>query len=442
MTPCLVLVPGILGSVLELNGEVIWPGSVLNVFITRYDKMDKLLDPATRAKDIIRKVFVFSQYQDLLQDLERLGFHEADPKPTLFACAYDWRQANEQSAKTLADVVDRAAALHADAEITLIGHSMGGLVSRHYLESGRFSTRPGFAKVKGFISLATPHIGAAKALGAVMGLEREAFLAPDQVKVLADDARYPSAYQLLPPEGQPFAWNADVNTRFAPVNVFDASVANDLGLSAANLTAAKAFHQTLDPAKAPVPYFCFVGTRQTTISLVRVNRAASTPINRVIRDEREDAGDGTVPIWSAGLPRMQSLPVGGEHGTIYKNGDLRRTLATLLGKSGLLAPTTFAEVEVALREKVVEPDQVVHAALTFLPRPVLEGELRFQRATDDQGTTFASFGTPLRVSYKGLTHEKLGVLFPAPTLRGAYRVSFFLDGSATPAGTDEFFVQS
>jgi pimeloyl-ACP methyl ester carboxylesterase len=443
MTPCVVLVPGILGSVLELNGEVIWPGSVLNVFITRYNKMDKLLDPATKAKDIIRKVFVFAQYQDLMQDLERLGFHEAGPTPTLFACPYDWRRANEESAKTLADVIDRAAALHADAEVTILGHSMGGLVSRHYLESGRFTARPGFAKVKSFISLATPHIGAAKALGAVMGMEREAFLAPDQVKVLADDARYPSAYQLLPPEGQPFAWNATVSSHFAPLNVFDAAVAGDLGLSAANLAAAKAFHQTLDPAKAPVPYFCFVGTRQTTISLVRVNRAASTPINRVVRDEREDAGDGTVPIWSAGLSGVQSLPVGGEHGTIYKNDELRRTLVTLLlGQSGLLAPTTMADVEVALREKVVEPNQMVHAALSFLPRPVLDGELRFERAADDTGTVFTPVGAPLRVSYKGLTHEKLGVLFPAPNLRGAYRASFFLDGSATPAGTDEFFVQS
>jgi phospholipase A1 len=442
MTECVVLTPGILGSVLELNGEVIWPGSVLNAFITRYDKMDKLLDPAVKPKDIIRKVFVFTQYQDLLNDLERLGFREKDPKPTLFVCPYDWRKGNEDSAGTLADLVDRIAALHADAAITLLGHSMGGLVTRHYLESGRFDARPGFAKVKSFVSLAVPHLGASKALCSIMGMERQAFLAPDQVKQLGSDKRYPSAYQLLPPAGQPFAWNADVATRFAPVDVYDPAVAQALGLSADNLAAAKAFHQTLDPAKAPVPYFCFVGTRQTTISLVRVNRAAANLLDRVVRDEREDSGDGTVPIWSAGLPRLQTLPVGGEHGTIYKNGDLRRTLATLLGKSGLLAPTTFAEVEVAVREKVAEPEQDMHAALSFLPREVLSGELRFERSTDDTGAVWTPFGQPLKVSYRGLTHEKLGVIFPAPQLRGAYRVSFFLDQSATPAGSDEFFVQA
>jgi pimeloyl-ACP methyl ester carboxylesterase len=443
MTPCVVFVPGTLGSVLELNGEVIWPGSVLNTFITRYDKMDKLLDPAVRPKDIIRKVFVFGQYQSILDDLERLGFHEAGAAPTLFPCAYDWRVAIEQSTRTVADVIDRAAGLHADADITLIGHSQGGLMSRHYLESGLFKTRPGFAAVKRFIALAVPHLGAAKALPVVMGLEREAFLAPDQVKVLANDPRYLSAYQLLPPEGEPFAWNADVNSRFAPLNVYDPSVAAKLELSAASLAAAKAFHATLDSAKAPVPYFCFVGTRQTTTALARLNLGATKVVDRIVRDDRDDSGDGTVPIWSAGgLTRMQALTVGGEHGTIFKNGDLRRTMGTLLGKSGILAPTSANEVEVAVRERVAEPEQPMHAALTFLPRPALDGELRFERATDETGATFVTVGTPLRLSYKGITHEKLGVVFPAPSLRGAYRVSFFLDGSPTPAGSDEFFVQA
>jgi pimeloyl-ACP methyl ester carboxylesterase len=443
MTPCVVFVPGTIGSVMKLNDEVVWPGSVLNAFITRYDKMDKLLDPATRPTDIIRKVFVFAQYQDLFEDLERIGFREAGATPTLFACPYDWRGRNEDAAKTLADVLDKAAALHPDAEVTLIGHSNGGLVSRYYLESGKFTARAGFSRVKRLITLGTPHLGATKALPVVLGMERQAFLAPDQVKLLADDPRYPAGYQLLPHEGQPFAWNADVNTRFAPVNIYDPAVANKLGLSLQNLAAAKAFQQALDATRSPVPYFCFVGTRQTTMSLCRINLAAASLESKVVRDESEDSGDGTVPTWSAGLHRTQALPVGGEHGTIYKNNELRRTLGTLLGKSGLLAPTRPDEVEVSLREKVIEPEKVMHASLAFLPRPALDGELRFARAVEDaQGTTFTPVGAPMRVSYRGLAHEKLGVVFKSPSLRGAYRASFFIDGNANAAGMDEFFVQS
>jgi hypothetical protein len=92
---------------------------------------------------------------------------------------------------------------------------------------------------------------------------------------------------------------------------------------------------------------------------------------------------------------------------------------------------------------VIAPDETMHAALTFLPRPVLEGELRFERAVENaQGMTWTPVGAPMRVSYRGLTHEKLGVLFPSPSLRGAYRASFFIDGNPKAAGFDEFFVQS
>ena len=37
-----VIVPGIMGSVLELNGEVIWPGSVWDL-IRSYKKMKELM---------------------------------------------------------------------------------------------------------------------------------------------------------------------------------------------------------------------------------------------------------------------------------------------------------------------------------------------------------------------------------------------------------------
>jgi hypothetical protein len=177
------------------------------------------------------------------------------------------------------------------------------------------------------------------------------------------------------------------------------------------------------------------------MSVCRINLAATSLENMVVRDESDDSGDGTVPTWSAGLQRTQALPVGGEHGTIYKNGELRRTLGTLLGKSGLLAPTSPDEVEVSLREKVIEPEKTMHASLTFLPRPALDGELRLERA-DAQGTTFTPAGAPMRVTYRGLTHEKLGVVFKSPALRGAYRASFFIDGNPNVAGMDEFFVQS
>lgn len=436
-TPCVAVVPGIMGSRLKLHGELIWPGTVLNAIVTRYDKLDALRDPAVVPDGLIEKVFVFAQYENLLEDLERLGFVRGD---TLLACAYDWRKSNQDSAGTLARILDDAATRHPDAEITIIAHSMGGLVARYYLESGRF-TGPAFARVKRLISLGVPHFGAPKALGAVLGLEQMAFLQPDQVQTLAADPRYPSAYELLPHLGQPFAWNLDPAQLYQPIDVWNPAVARVLGLVPANMEAAQAFHRALDHGKAPVPYFCFVGTRQNTIALVHLNLSATSVENKVRRIEPEDSGDGTVPTWSAGLPRVQALPVGGEHGTIFKNRELKQTLGALLGKPGVLAPPDPRVVEVAIRDKVVAPGAVVHGSMAFTSRTALEGELRVERASAD-GQTWSPSGPALPVRYAGISAENIGFVFDAPDLRGAYRVRFFLKGSTQPAGEDHFFVQS
>jgi triacylglycerol esterase/lipase EstA (alpha/beta hydrolase family) len=49
----------------------------------------------------------------------------------------------------------------ADVEISLVAHSMGGLVARYHLESGHFKGRPGFGRVRRLLTLGTPHNGAA-----------------------------------------------------------------------------------------------------------------------------------------------------------------------------------------------------------------------------------------------------------------------------------------
>ena len=81
-----------------------------------------------------------------------------------------------------------------------------------------------------------------------------------------------------------------------------------------------------------------------------------------------------MPIWSGSITGLQGLPVGGEHGTIYKNTDLRRTMAILLGCEGVLAAAP-EYIEVSVRDRVAEPEDVVHVALTF-SSPVTELDRR------------------------------------------------------------------
>ena len=77
MTHIIVVIPGIMGSVLELNGEQVWPGPASSL-VFKYKKMKELLSDKLDATDIIRSFSVSEQYGQLIGDLEACGFSEQD----------------------------------------------------------------------------------------------------------------------------------------------------------------------------------------------------------------------------------------------------------------------------------------------------------------------------------------------------------------------------
>ena len=97
MTPVVVLVPGLMGSQLQYQGEVIWPGPVRQLWLP-YGKMAELLQEDLVATDVIRDVLISSQYSTLIEDLNTCGFREDDDPPTLIVFPYDWRKDNAQAA--------------------------------------------------------------------------------------------------------------------------------------------------------------------------------------------------------------------------------------------------------------------------------------------------------------------------------------------------------
>src|SRR5262249_44791272 len=142
----------------------------------------------------------------------------------------------------------------------------------------------------------------------------------------------------------------------------------------------------LDVSKCPpdVRYFCFSGTRQTTPTHV-ILRSSGSRLEPV-KIEQEDGGDGTVPTWSSFLRSVQRMFVGGEHGTIYHNRSLRRALGTLVGKEGYLKGVP-EQIEVSLREKVVEPSDLVHVVIAFdTGIQDFSGVLTIERVQIDQAT--------------------------------------------------------
>ncbi len=439
MIHVVVFLPGIMGSKLCLGRDVLWPGSVASL-VLEYNRMPDLLRPDLVATDVLRSFAGFSVYDPIIDDLETCGFHERRNPKTLYLFPYDWRKSNSRAADGLAKLIDGIRDEHrADVKITIVAHSMGGLVSRCYLESGSFDTRPGFANVKTLITIGTPHRGAAAAVVACAGLEKKLFLSAAQVQLLANDVRYPSTYELLPHEGEPFAWPHEESAVIQPFDIYASSTAAGIGLLDTNLQAAQAFHKRLNPAKRPagVRYFAFYGTRINTavnVSLRTKGTALETTALRI-----DDGGDGTVPVWSM-LQGVQSMPVGQEHMKLFRDNDLRRTLAILLEAPGNLAAPT--EIHVVANERVVSTDAVVPVVLLFPGgATTIDGVVRWVRYDPTpNGNPPEPEGDSATVRYFGAPVDKISLQLTSPSFAGYYRIEF-ADTSGAPVVPDEVIVQ-
>lgn len=443
MTEAVILIPGIMGSVLKDGDSIIWPGNPLELVLP-YGHMNELLKPDLVASDVIRNFSISSQYSDLIDSLEQCGFCENCSIPTLKVFPYDWRKDNSHAALGLANCIDDLVeSLGNDCEISLVAHSMGGLVSRYYLESGSYISRPGFKNIVRLITLGTPHRGSPMALSAALGNEKRLFLNAKQVQQVANNICFPSLYQLLPPKGEPFAWDRNNIARFNPIDIYDPIIATQLSLNQQNLNSASVFHSKLDLGKRPqhVRYFFFAGTRQTTTNSVQMVLSQHNPA-KVLKIDREDSGDGTVPIWSGSQSGVQMEPVGGEHGEIYKNGTLKSTLAILLGKPGVLL-AAGAIPELSVRQKVVNPSQDIQVTID-LPKGTfsVKGKLDLRRLIDSQGHNITDVVTnnEYEVVYNGPQIDHLSVLIRSPEYAGIYELLYEDSNSGTVAKT-EVFVQ-
>lgn len=443
MKRAVILVPGIMGSTLKDGDNVIWPGNPLEILFP-YKHMDALLKPDLVASDVIRSVSISNQYQHLIDSLAGAGFTEG-PAGNLKVFPYDWRKDNELAADLLAVCIDEfREQLGTGFFITLLAHSMGGLVCRCYLESGKYSERSGFSGIDYLITMGTPHLGAPMALAAAIGREKRLFLSADQVKTLANDPLFPSLYQLLPPRSEPFAWDREMDACFLPEDIYDSTIASALNLSHENLSSATKFHNLLNLDLKPksVRYFFFAGTRQVTTNAIHISKDGAIRTARKI--DRDDAGDGTVPTWSASQPGVQMEPVGGEHGDLYKNAGLKTVLGALLGKEGYMAASGQIP-EIATREKVVYPEDQMHLTIDFPAKTSkIGGDLRFRRLINTEGTEIIDplWENLVPISYQGPDIDHLMVIIAAPQYPGVYQVAYFRDNQQDSGVITDFFVQS
>lgn len=215
MTDAVVLLPGILGSVLAREGKDVWaptPGAALRAVWSLGRSVKDLelhgddwtkddLGDGVTAPRVMPDIHLIPGFWTIdgytgIRDFIRSRF-DVVPGRTYFELPYDWRRDNRVAARQLRRLADEALArLRVDnpgAKLILVGHSMGGLVARSFLE--QFD---GWKDTRMLITFGTPHRGSLNAVDFVANGFRKK-LGP---LTLIDLSRFlrsmTSVYQLLP----------------------------------------------------------------------------------------------------------------------------------------------------------------------------------------------------------------------------------------------------
>ncbi|MGY8666210.1 hypothetical protein Q3C01_28205 [Bradyrhizobium sp. UFLA05-109] len=447
MNKVLLFIPGLLGSELLDDDGMVWPGSLYNGIVGFDEKrFQRLLNPKLKVGGIIEKVgYVVDIYAQWLKAFARLRnkrngqplFSEAGK--TLYTAPYDWRIDLTKSAEErLAPSISK---INADwdgkAEIHIVAHSLGGLLSRYYLQSGKFTNEPGFAAIRSLTTFGTPHNGAPVALAGALGLHAADFLSIDQSKRLANDSSFPALYQTFPVQEEPIVWKREEEGNLAPISLSDRKFAIDhLKLDGPMLDIAAAFRDAIDLTRTPIPKhvrtFLMIGTRFSTITHFVWNGGA---IDKV---ETESAGDGTVSLQGAFLPGQQVQFTDKSHVGLIAANEARLAFQELFDADGLLrAEEERLEITVqAIVVNVQAPfEALIHATSTSSS---FQGELSWERAVqamdkaviDESDFKPVTVPPPKPIRYSGPPMGEAILRLTAPSMTGIYRLVLKVEGQS------------
>lgn len=358
----IVIVPGILGSVLEKNGEEIWSVSgqgiknivfgSKNLTLGQDDpKKENLGDgiKATRLIEDVRiipgffKVDGYTQTTKLISDhfsnVTKGNIYE-DPEEkaaNLYHFPYDWRRDNRASAGILQKLINkrlkcwREHSGNQNAKVIILAHSMGGLVSRYYLE-----VLGGWRDCKALFTFGTPYRGSINAINFLANGYKKLFI--DLTGVMRS---LTSIYQLLPI--YPVLKIDDEFHRIAETPV---PLPN---INADKVAEALKFHREIESAvesnQKEEPYHLFstcpiIGVQQPTLQSAELKEGkiiASETLPRIMENRYDLVdGDGTVPHVSAipiefskkNILEMANF-IGESHGALQNQKDV---LVNILGK--------------------------------------------------------------------------------------------------------------
>jgi len=207
-TPVLI-VPGITGTELEKNGELLW-ADIDRMFV---DKDDTFLDPLSFEKDlypsdlsvvttnVIKSKTAFDYTDGLIKEFEGQGYVE---NTNLFTFPYDWRygvSGKNADGKTNSDLLKAKIAEILNAtgakKVDVVAHSMGGLVVKKYVADNSASHNIGKAIFLGVPNTGSPNAVKALVQGTNFGISfGPVGLSEKEMKKLSENM--PGVYDLLP----------------------------------------------------------------------------------------------------------------------------------------------------------------------------------------------------------------------------------------------------
>jgi pimeloyl-ACP methyl ester carboxylesterase len=219
----------------------------------------------------------------------------------LYEFPYDWRRPIEYNGDLLHQYIERWADGDPDRKFTLVGHSMGGLVSRAYLAR---HTEAAERRIERLIMHGTPHFGAGATMENLVNGNRMMALAgklnskntPDRLLL-----NMPSVYQLLPAPPDLFPAHRRYPSNW---DLYDAKSWRLEGIRQDYLDLGKAFYEMLASTDPQVETIEIAGCNvDTIVDVKREFEPGERLMYDVIRQQGgADGGDGTVPLWSALLP--------------------------------------------------------------------------------------------------------------------------------------------
>jgi pimeloyl-ACP methyl ester carboxylesterase len=412
-------------ELVDTDGRVVWglsAGLLGRLWVTGQTTQLVVRDaeragaPRLRPSRLLRRVG-FLPFLGGLEPYTAMTLRLADVVPSpqaVFEFPYDWRLSIEYNAQLLAvrceevlkawrAVVTRERYSDSDqVRVTIVAHSMGGLVSRYAAEVCGAAPL-----VRQIITLGTPYFGAVKSVQMLANGEG-ARLPHRAARELARSC--PGVYDLLP-RYRCVTPGIDQNGKQTPDRHFSNAEAAAVGADAALAREAATRYTKLAEATAgggAVPVLPLVGADQPTLQRLSIDSGEAQFFRDL--DGTDHAGDSTVYRGAAAPRGATAFPLPQHHGALAKTAEALTFVSDKL---------TGADTGPPLGTRPVGADIPEFASAGMPVRVRVTG-------TDDPiGVTITSVDveTGARTSWMPGARRDGGLLFVGPVLKpGLHRV--------------------